>query len=681
MSNLKIEVQLSQSFIDSMFDLSKQTQKKVRQFIEKFREDPKSPSINYETIANAAHPDMRSVRIDLQYRGIVLKPATGKVYTLLWVDVHDAAYDWATSHKISTQSIEGSLGVSDIKPQHITYTEEKLNLLKTTRLSDLAKMGIPLDYIDEIRQINYIAELKPYIDVLPSITVLRLQNYLNGHPLESVLAINDVKDNPFVILDDTDESELEEIIKQPSTAWRLFLHSRQTDLIQKDFKGSFKLLGAAGTGKTVVALHRFKRLSSKLPENKKMLFTTYTSTLSEDITERLNQLKVKSVGSKLIVKNLDQWVADFVKQERISRAIEFNTDHIWESVLTKAENTKYTLGFLKDEWEQVVCPQAISTPEQYFMANRANRRRRLDRTQKAEFFDVLMQYRNRLAELQIYDLESGKMSVATYIKKRYPDGLYEHIIVDEAQDMSASSFVLLRALAGPEHENDLFVVGDSRQRIYKSKISLKSCGIQIAGNTRILNLNYRTTDSIYQLAQQVIENETFDDLDGEPLKQPEVQSLMYGDEPEIRAFDDFESEILYIHDRINHLVKKGADPKDICLCSRTNALVENYCSALNKRGIQTCIVNPGHPNNIALEGVRGLTMHRIKGLEFGHIILAGLSNESLPLKKVYDTLRTEDECEEFVLHEKSLLYVAMTRSKYTLSISWFGEGSHFLVNK
>lgn len=677
-SNKKIEVQVAQTFFDSMFDLSKQMQKKVRLFIDKFREDPKSPSINYETIANSAHPDMRSVRIDLQYRGIVLKPSTGNIYTLLWVDVHDAAYDWATSHKISVQSVEGSIGVSGLKTQQITFSEEKVNLLRSTRLSDLVTMGIPIDSIDEIRKITNIEELKPYIDVLPALTVLRLQNYLNGHTLESVFALKDIKDNPFVIVDDTDRSDLQELVKQPSAAWRLFLHPRQTELVQNDYKGSFKLLGAAGTGKTVVALHRFKRLASSLPMNRRMFFTTYTSTLSEDIIDRLNQLTVKSVGLNLVIKNLDQWVADFIKEENITRTIEFDTDYIWKKVMHSFQKPEHSLGFLKDEWEQVICPQSITTSEQYFTANRANRRKRLDRSQKAEVFDILMDYRNKLAELQIYDLESGKMSLAAYIKKRYPEGLFQHIMVDEAQDLSASSFVLLRALAGPEHENDLFIVGDSRQRIYKSKYSLKTCGIMISGNTKTLNLNYRTTDSIYQLAQRVIDDEVFDDLDGEPLKQPEVQSLMYGDEPEIHSFPDFNSEVAYIKNRIDQLIQKGVDPKDICVCTRTNTLVDTYCIALSQCGVQVNIVNPGNPNSKIIEGVRGLTMHRIKGLEFGHVILVGLSNEVLPMRSIIESLNSEDERVDFVLHEKSLLYVAMTRAKYSLSISWFGESSPFI---
>lgn len=677
MAQHNVEIQIAQSFFESMYELPKTTQRKVQNFIEKFKENPKSNAINYETIENSAHPDMRSVRIDQSYRGIILKPSTGNVYTLLWVDTHDAAYDWALTHRVQSQTLDNSLGYSPIKSDLITFSEEKINLLKRTNLKDLVTLGIPLEIMDDIRQVNTIEELRNYELHLSPLTYIKLEQYLNGHPLSEVLKITLDKENPFVIIED--DTELEKMIMKPSEAWRLFLHPKQTDLVSKSFKGSFKLLGAAGTGKTVVALHRARALQGKLGPKEQLLFTTFTTTLCHDIKMRLEKLMSAENLKQVVVTNLDQWVADFIKQERLLRTVIMNPSSIWSAAINKAGLTdKYNPEFLIDEWNQVICPNNIQTIEEYLTASRVQVSKRLDRVHKAEVFQIVLTYREMMIQQALFDPEWAKLNLIDVIKKRYPNGLFRFIIVDEAQDMTSTSFRLIRALAGPEQPDDIFIVGDSRQRIYKSKASLKNCGILIQGNTKTLSINYRTTDSIYRLASTVIKDEEFDDLDGEVLGKSEVQSLMLGDDPEVKCFESFTDEVLAIKTRIEALKAKGSEMKDILVCSRTNNQVEEYFEKLKQLGVSGVLFSNENSNMDLVEGIRFATMHRIKGLEFDHIILVGMNDEMLPLRSVEEKLESDLEKHQFELQEKSLLYVAMTRAKYSLMITGVKQLTRFI---
>ena len=90
-----IKVALGDGFLESFSAIPRGKQKKVMEFVSKFRQNPRASGINYESINDAREPNFRSVRIDQDYRGIVLKPESGNVYVLLWVDKHDDAYDWA----------------------------------------------------------------------------------------------------------------------------------------------------------------------------------------------------------------------------------------------------------------------------------------------------------------------------------------------------------------------------------------------------------------------------------------------------------------------------------------------------------------------------------------------------------------------------------------------------------
>lgn len=682
MNEPKIRVIITTTFIESMMDLPKSTQKKITSFIEKFQENPRSPGINYENINNATNSDMKSVRIDQGIRGIVLKPNTGNAYALLWVDKHDDAYKWATTKVIRSIDLEGTFSYSSIQTQTISFNEEKINLLRSTSLEDLVELNIPLSLIDQIRSVITVEELKVYENSLSSLTFVKLESYLNGFSLNDVKKIvleNKAEDQPFVLLADDSDEALKEVISKPSEYWRLFLHPKQAEIAKNMYKGTFKLIGSAGTGKTVVAMHRVKALLEKGNANTSILFTTFSKTLCEDIKEKLEILLSKDAFKKVTITNIDSWVSQFIKSERLTRDIAHETESVWRQALKESYlSGEFEMDFLQDEWNLVICANEVKSREEYFSTARLQMGRKIDRVTKDKIYSIFEKYSEIMSSLSLLDLETAKLSLITYLRKKYPSGLYSHVIVDEAQDMSSSAFKLIRAIAGKEHPNDIFIVGDSHQRIYKNKASLKNCGIQIQGNTKTLYLNYRTSDAIYQFASNLLKDEEFDDLEGEILLEKESQSLMIGDEPIIKNYATFHDEIEGIVAIIKDLINLGVKDKDICVCARRNQQLEDYSIKLDSLGLKVYVIQNSQPDNRNIDGVRFMTMHRIKGLEFPHVIIVGLSNESLPLKMVYENLDNEADKRLFIVREKSLFYVAATRAKYTLHITSFGEQSRFI---
>jgi superfamily I DNA/RNA helicase len=252
---------------------------------------------------------------------------------------------------------------------------------------------------------------------------------------------------------------------------------------------------------------------------------------------------------------------------------------------------------------------------------------------------------------------------------------YSHIVVDEAQDLSNEAFRLLRDLV-PESKNDLFIVGDAHQRIYGHKVVLGQCGIKIVGRSKKLKLNYRTTDEIRKWAVALLNGETIDDMDEGIDSNKDYKSLYHGPKPLIKHFESYEDEVAFIKTYISDLKKEDEDAR-ICLVARTQKIIDNYNSDLGNMGISTVKISRNTKDDISNTGIRLATMHRVKGLDFDHVIIASMNKGIVPLEMAEKSEETQIESEKLT-KEKSLVFVAATRSKRSLLMSSYGEKSEFL---
>lgn len=707
-SQLKIRVAISADFFTAFSAIPRQKQSKVVDFINKFRNNPMATGINYEKIKNAFDPSLRSVRIDDTYRGIVLKPKNSNVYLLLWVDHHDKAYTWAVRKKCIINSRTGSIQVFDVKEEE---GEIKVNNYTIPGIYDeisdenLIKIGVPEEIMSLVRTIHSIEELDSNINAIPQDVYEALYYLATGYSYEEVLKEFSVDDKiidtqdfdaalnnmstlqKFIVLDDeANQQELKEMLGAPLEKWRVFLHPAQRKIVEKDVNGPYRVLGGAGTGKTVVAIHRAKWLLENLLNRKedRILFTTFTRNLAGDIKENLSKICSPEVMKRIDVVNLDLWVSEFLRKHNYNYRIVYGEEleKVWEEALTiSSDELGLASSFYKEEWEKVIIPNGITKKSEYLKVSRIGRGVKLDRKSKAEIWNVFEELKNIMNTKRVRDIDTAMIEARVILANLGNILPYKTVLVDEAQDFGIQAFKLIRQIAGEEHKNDIFIVGDSHQRIYKNKVVLSKCGINIRGRSSKLKINYRTTEETREWAFNLLNGLEFDDLDNGVDSNSDYKSLMHGPKPEVNNFKDINEEVKYIVSKIDELKKLEVDIKNIALVTRTDKQLEVYEELLTKYNIETYKLKRKELDNREHTGIRLATMHRVKGLEFDYVILAGVNNDIVPLKNIFTDITDKTIIKERMTSEKSLLYVAATRAKKAIYVTSYGKISDFIKEK
>lgn len=693
-------VAISSDFLTAFAALPRQKQGKVTEFFNKFRNNPTSSGIHYEKIVDGIDNNICSVRIDDTYRGIVVRQAESGVYMLLWVDNHDEAYAWAKRKKCSINKTTGSVQIFDIQEVAVERQAEKQTGI-FAHLEDevLSTIGVPEEQFSLVRAITSLDNLYEKKTSIPEEAYEGLEWIGNGFEVDEVIKVlypdteqeevnendfakalqSDKSKKSFVIIDG--EEELKKIMAEPLEKWRIFLHPTQRKIVNKNYSGPVRVLGGAGTGKTVVAMHRAKQLASALGKNDKILFTTFTRNLAEDIKENLRKICTTEEMKKIEVTNLDSWVTGFLREQGYEYQIVYgsDTDNMWEEAMLYASiDLGFTTLFYKDEWLKVVQAQEAYSKEAYLKAQRIGRGVRLDRRKRMQVWEVFEEYQNIMNEKQQRDVETAVYECRKILESKYTSGQFASIIVDEGQDLSQSAYRLLRALAGKEHENDIFVVGDSHQRIYRNKAILSKCGVNIRGRSSYLKINYRTTEEIRKYAFSLLQGIQFDDMDENYDDGRECQSLTHGLKPEVQNFQMLEQELGYMIAKINALNEAGVELRNICIVARTHKLLDNYIVGLQRAGIRSFEIKANKVDDRSFEGVRIATMHRVKGLEFDYIFAAAVNKRVLPYGNV-DEFEDAISADEFRTGEKCLLYVALTRARKSAYITGYGGMSELVM--
>lgn len=494
----------------------------------------------------------------------------------------------------------------------------------------------------------------------------------------SVALKNSESKKSFVVIDG--EEELRRIMAEPLEKWRVFLHPTQRKIVKKNYKGSARVLGGAGTGKTVVAMHRAAFLASKLKDDEKILFTTFTANLAEDIKSNLRKICSIEDFRKIEVLNIDAWVTRFLSEVGFSAKIEYSEeiDKLWQKAVSmSASELEFSWEFYKDEWNRIVIPQEALSLEKYVKAKRTGRGVRLDRKKRIEAWKVFETYIGLMKEEQIRDINMAMYECSKLFKTNGTKNRYAHIIVDEGQDFSDNAFRLLRTVAGDEKPNDIFIVGDSHQRIYNNYPTLSKCGINVRGRSSVLKINYRTTEETRRFAFALLNGISFDDLDESVDLGDKCQSLVHGEEPVVKCFSDANEELNYLAETISDLQDRCVPLKNICIVARTNQLVKDYSAQLTKRGYSVYQIKRSKADDLSHDGIRVATMHRVKGLEFQYVFIVSVNKRIVPLESAIDHSNPISEKESYTA-EKCLLYVALTRAQKRAFITCYGKKSDLL---
>ena len=703
-------VAISSDFMNAFAAIPKQQQNKVLDFITKFRMNPTAKSIHYEKIAQFKDDSLRSVRIDQTYRGIVKKPEAGNVYMLLWVDHHDRAYEWAKNKKCIINPETGGLQVYDVDSAATVEAEQGSDeagqketfLFAGIHDRHLIRLGVPEDLLPLVRNICSDEQLDRAARQLPVEAHEALTALAAGYTLDEVLAegnriigkdeqvdtsdFQKALENPdskrrFVVVDD--DIALQEILEAPLEKWRVFLHPSQRSLVERDWNGPVRVLGGAGTGKTVVAMHRAKYLVEKVfvEEHDRILLTTFTRNLAADIKENLAKICPDKLMRRIEVTNLDRWTLSFLRKNNYNYDIDYGdrTKPLWEKALSLAPSEP-GLGdsFYREEWERVIQPQEITTFAEYLKATRVGRGVRLSRQDRKAIWPVFEEYRLLLNENRLREADDAMRDARALIREKGDILPYRAVIVDEAQDMGPQAFKLIREMAGAERKNDIFIVGDAHQRIYRHKVVLGRCGIRIVGRSSKLRINYRTTEENRRWAVSLLEDIPFDDLDGGLDSQKGYTSLLHGTEPSVQQFASFQEEIEFIATNLDRIRQESGSLQEVCLVARTHELLRQYEGALQAKGLATCLIRRSEAEDRRKEGLRLATMHRVKGLEFDRVIIAGVNDGIVPFEDAVNSSSDTAIQTELDIQEKALLYVAATRAKKEVLVTSFGKRSRFL---
>lgn len=691
-------VAISTDFLNSFAALPRQKQGKVTEFFNKFRTNPNSPGINYEKIDEGIDRNICSVRIDDTYRAIVVRCPDTNVYMLLWVDHHDEAYAWAKRKKCSINKATGSVQVFDVQEVTIEKQVTKETIFTAYTDNQLLRMGLPKEQLSMVKGIESVDELYAMKKSLPEDAYEGLEWLAHGFDYREVIETlyeeetESVKENDFAAALQSDrsrksfvivegEEELKRIMAEPLEKWRIFLHPTQRKIVNCDFSGPARVLGGAGTGKTVVAMHRAKRLAGEAASGRKILFTTFTRNLADDIRDNLRKIADVPLMKNIEVVNLDAWVASFLREQGYEYMISYGDelDRVWDEAIAAAGGMlDYTKNFYIDEWIRVVQAQEAYTKEKYVRASRIGRGLRLDRIRRMKVWSVFEEFMNLMDERKLRDSEYAMYECRIILERQHLAGRYENIIVDEGQDLSPSAYRLIRALAGEPHKNDIFIVGDAHQRIYRNKAVLSKCGINVRGRAKKLRINYRTTEEIRKYAFGLLKGLSFDDMDEDYDDGDKCQSLTHGNLPEIKRFHTPEEELEFIVGEIKELEAVGVQRKNICIVARTHKLIESYKEGLRNNQIDIFEIKANKVDDRSFDGVRIATMHRVKGLEFNYIFAVGVNNKALP-NGVRSDFSDDVSLEEFETGEKCLLYVALTRARTGAYVTCYGTMSNLIV--
>lgn len=294
-----------------------------------------------------------------------------------------------------------------------------------------------------------------------------------------------------------------------------------------------------------------------------------------------------------------------------------------------------------------------------------------------QIWNVFEAYQNMMKEQKLRDINTAMYECRMLLTKSTSETRYKHVIVDEGQDLSVNGFRLLRAIAGEEHDNDIFIVGDAHQRIYKNKAALSKCGINVRGRSSILRINYRTTEEIRKAAFALLNGISFDDLDDDFDTGDRCQSLTHGKAPQVLRFSNANEEFDAVLKEIKALIGGGVSAKNICVVARTHKLLDDYIAQFTANGLRCYEIKGNKADDRGLDGIRVATMHRVKGLEFQYIFVVAANKRIIPLASAIDHTDAVSE-QETMTAEKCLLYVALTRAQKGAYISGYGQMSEFL---
>lgn len=686
-----MEFRIADTFTDSLAKLTNEEQKAVKTTAFDLQLNPASPGMQFHKLEKAKDKRFCSVRVGSDLRLIVHK--TESSLLLCFVGHHDNAYQWAECRKLETHPQTGAAQLVEIREtiKEIiipTYAEapkplisEKKPLFTNYSDADLLKYGVPPEWLDDVRKAN-------------DDTILELADHLPGEAAEALLCLATgtlpqiippaaAGSDPFKHPDAERRfrtmhnlEELEHALEYPWEKWIVFLHPSQRQMVEKDYGGPARVSGSAGTGKTIVALHRAVFLARSNPDAR-VLLTTFSDTLANALRSRMRRLisNAPRIGERLECIALNEIGLRLYEANYGRTCIVSDTEiaKIMKEASGDVPGHKFPLSFLITEWKDVMDAWQLNTWEEYRDARRLGRKSRLPEKQRVILWSIFEKVRTKLQTKKLLTYADIFTHLADHFakSKKLP---FDYTVVDEAQDISISQLRFLAALGGGR-PNSLFFAGDLGQRIFQQPFSWKALGVDIRGRSRTLRINYRTSHQIRMQADRLLGKEMLD-VDGNKEERRGIVSVFNGPKPAILVCDSQEKEIDAVAKWLAERIREGTQPHEIGVFVRSDAQLPRAIAAVEKLHVPYRILD--NTVETASGQVSISTMHLAKGLEFRVVCVMACDDEVIPLQERIETADDDADLEEVYNTERHLLYVACTRARDNLLITSGDAPSEFL---
>ncbi|MBN2429395.1 MAG: UvrD-helicase domain-containing protein [Deltaproteobacteria bacterium] len=681
---------IADTFTDSLAKLTGEEQKVVKTTAFDLQLNPANPGMSFHKLNKAKDKNFWSIRVSDDLRIIVHK--TSDSLLLCYVNHHDKAYQWAERRKLETHPKTGAAQIVEVRetiqeipvPVYVpaeASAPSKPLLFAEIATEELLSYGVPEEWLEDVRAANEDSILD-LADHLPSEASEALLDLAVGvTPQSWQFVARDV--NPFDHPDAkrrfrlmTNVEELERALDYPWEKWTVFLHPDQRDLVERNFNGPARVSGSAGTGKTIVALHRAVSLTRSNPDAR-VLLTTFSGALANALRTKLKRLigNEPRLGDRLEVYDLDSigerlYGLNFGKPKIASKK---DIQGFLQQAAEKVEGHKFTSRFLITEWELVVDAWQLSDWESYRDVVRLGRKTRLPETQRKQLWSIFEQVQAELKNRGLVTFPDMFSNLAEKLAEN-KNPPFDFVVIDEAQDVSVAQLRFLAAL-GAGRENSLFFAGDLGQRIFQQPFSWKSLGVDIRARSRTLQVNYRTSHQIRMQADLLLGPE-ISDVDGNKEDRNKTISVFNGPKPDILEFNSFDDEAQSVGEWLRARMSEGLMPHEFGVFVRSATELDRAKAAVEIAKIPFVVLDE------KVETVSGKvsisTMHLAKGLEFRAVVVLACDDEIVPLQERIETVADDADLQEVYDTERHLLYVACTRARDHLLVTSGDVPSEFL---
>ena len=690
-----MDFRVADTFTDSLARLTADEQKAVKTTAFDLQLNPANPGMSFHKLDKAKDKNFWSVRVSSAIRLIVHKNDASLL--LCYVGHHDEAYDWAERRRLETHPKTGAAQLVEIRetvkkvvvpvyvqaevpaaPQPVV---ERKPIFAGASDDELLGYGVPTEWLKEVKKAteHTLLALTDHLPAEAAEALLELATGGKPRMVQPAVAAGSPFDHPdaqrrFRMM--TNVEELQRALDYPWEKWTVFLHPDQRQWVECDYTDPARISGSAGTGKTIVALHRAAYLARTHPDAR-VLLTTFSDTLANALHTKLKRLlgNEPRLAERIDIHSLNA-IGLRLYKAHIGQATIASSEIMRELVQEAASAVgghKFSLHFLLTEWEQVVDAWQLGNWEAYRDVARLGRKTRLPEAQRTVLWSIFERVRAELKRRNLTTHAELFGSLAAALSKS-KNVVFDFAVVDEAQDISVAHLRFLAALGG-SRPNALFFAGDLGQRIFQQPFSWKTLGVDIRGRSRTLRVNYRTSHQIRTQADRLL-GPVMTDVDGKSEDRRDTVSVFNGPPPTIHSLKTESEEIRTVGNWITERARAGVLPHEFGVFVRSAAQLGRARAAVQEAGMAFKILDEHVETTSGHVSIS--TMHLAKGLEFRAVVVMACDDEIIPLQERIETVGDDADLQEVYDTERHLLYVACTRARDHLLVTSVEPASEFL---